>query len=265
MTKIATKTNKLNANAVAQKLNALHEARLSWENGSYKTSNEELYTILDNCLDLFSELTAERSLIKELNKLLEERGIKATKGTSLATKVVRYVFGDCSKERSYTYARVLTVAAAEKDEKTSLRAFINARNGIEAIRKTPKDGSLSAAQKTKLAIEFAEDHFEVADALAPSFKSAVRELHPNPEVSNDFAVALVRRNADNTLSIVFGSHNERLVSQVLAEAGKAAQQAESEAAATQQQTQSRKARTSAVKAAAKRVRAKAKPSLKLAA
>lgn len=76
---------------------------------------------------------------------------------------------------------------------------------------------------------------------------------------------IVRRNADNTLSIVFGSHNERLVSQVLAEAGKAAQQAENEAAATQQQAQSRKARTSAVKAAAKRSRAKVKPSLKIAA
>jgi hypothetical protein len=265
MTKIATKTNKLNANAVAQKLNALYDARLSWENGSYKTSNEELYAILDNCLVLFTELTAERSLIKELNKLLEERGIKVTSGTSLATKVVRYVFGDCSKERSYTYARVLTVAAKEKDEKTSLCAFINARNGIEAIRKTPKDGSPSAAQKAKLAVEFAEGHFVIADALAPSFKSAVPALNPNPEAANDFAVALVRRNADNTLSIVFGSHNERLVSQVLAEAGKAAQQAEGEAAQSQQQTKSRKTRTSAVAAAAKRSRAKAKPSLKLAA
>lgn len=79
--------------------------------------------------------------------------------------------------------------------------------------------------------------------MAPSFKSAVPELHPNPEAAHDFAVALVRRNADNTLSIVFGSHNERLVSQVLAEAGKAAQQAENDAAATQQQTQSRSPET----------------------
>lgn len=92
--------------AAATVMNALYDARLQWENGAYRTSNEELYNILDKCLVLFNELTAERALIKELNTLLEARGNKPTNGTSLATKVVRYVFDGCSAERSYTYARV---------------------------------------------------------------------------------------------------------------------------------------------------------------
>lgn len=225
---MATKTNKLTAALVKQKLNALYDARLVWENGSYKTSNEELYNLLDKCLVLLNELAAERTLIKELNALLEARGAKLTNGTSLATKVVRYVFDGCSAERSYTYARVLTVAAAEKDDKTSMRAFITSRNGVEAIRKTPKDGSLSAAQKTKTNIEHAEKHYATAKALVPSFTSNNATLHPHAEAANDFALALVRKNKDGSLSIVFGSNNKALVGLVLAEAGKEALKTDSD-------------------------------------
>lgn len=217
---MATKTNKLTAALVKQKLNALYDARLVWENGSYKTSNEELYNLLDKCLVLLNELAAERTLIKELNALLEARGAKLTNGTSLATKVVRYVFDGCSAERSYTYARVLTVAAAEKDDKTSMRAFITSRNGVEAIRKAPKDGSLSAAQKAKNNIDHAEKHYATAKSLVPSFTSNNATLHPHAEAANDFALALVRKNKDGSLSIVFGSNNKSLVGLMLAEAGK---------------------------------------------
>ena len=266
---MATKTNKLTAALIAQKLNTLYEARLAWENGVYKTSNDELYNLLDKCLVLFKELAGERSLIKELNNLLEARGAKLTNGTSLATKVVRYVFDGCSDERSFTYARVLTVAAAEKDDKVSMRTFVTSRNGVEAIRKAPKDGSLSAAQKAKGNAEHAEKHYSDAKPLVPSFTSSNAGLHPNAEAANDFAVALVRKNKDGSLSIVFGTNNKALVDQVLAAAGKAAQQADNEDDATKQQALSRKARNAAVNAAvaatAKRSSAKTRPSLKLAA
>ena len=217
---MATKTNKITAALIKQKLNALYDARVVWENGVYKTSNDELYNLLDQCLVLFKELSRERSLIKELNNLLEARGAKLTKGTSLATKVVRYVFDGCSTERSYTYARVLTVADAEKDDKVSMRTFVNSRNGVEAIRKAPKDGSLSAAQKAKNNADHAEEHYANAKALVPSFTSNDAGLHPNTEAANDFAVALVRKNKDGSLSIVFGTNNKALVDQVLAAAGK---------------------------------------------
>jgi hypothetical protein len=265
---MATKTNKITAAFIKQKLNALYDARVVWENGVYKTSNDELYNLLDKCLVLFKELANERSLIKELNELLEARGAKLTNGTSLATKIVRYVFDGCSAERSYTYARVLTVANAEKDDKVSMRSFVISRNGVEAIRKAPKDGSLSAAQKAKSNADHAEKHYANAKALAPSFTSNDAGLHPNTEAANDFAVALVRKNNDGSLSIVFGTNNKALVGVVLAEAGKAAQQADNEDDATKQQALSRKARNAAVNAAvadAKLSKAKTRPSLKLAA
>lgn len=238
---MATKTNKLTAALIKQKLNALYEARAVWENGVYKTSNDELYNLLDKCLVLFKELTGERSLIKELNELLEARGAKLTNGTSLATKIVRYVFDGCSAERSYTYARVLTVANAEKDEKVSMRAFVTSRNGVEAIRKAPKDGSLSAAQQAKNNVDHAERHYANAKALVPSFTSNDAGLHPNTEAANDFAVALVR-NKDGSLSIVFGTNNKALVGVVLAEAGKEERRAASNKNVPTQASKKRDAR-----------------------
>ena len=244
---MATKTNKLTAALIKQKLNSLYEARVVWENGVYKTSNDELYNLLDRCLVLFKELTGERSLIKELNELLESRGAKLTNGTSLATKIVRYVFDGCSAERSYTYARVLTVANAEKDDKVSMRAFVSSRNGVEAIRKAPKDGSLSAAQKTKINADHAEKHYANAKALAPSFTSNNAGLHPNTEAANDFALALVRKNKDGSLSIVFGTNNKALVGVVLAEAGKEERKAAEDKSVPTQASAKRDARDARLK------------------
>jgi hypothetical protein len=101
-----------------------------------------------------------------------------------------------------------------------MRAFVTSRNGVEAIRKAPKDGSLSAAQKAKNNVDHAEEHYANAKALVPSFTSNNAGLQPNSEVANDFAVALVRKNKDGSLSIVFGTNNKALVDQVLAAAGK---------------------------------------------
>lgn len=243
------KTNKLNANQVQIKLNNLHDARIKWENGTYKASNEELYAILGDCLALLSELSAERSLIKELNNILETRGITVNRGTALATKVVRFVFDGCSKERSYAYARVLSVAQVEKPENVSMKTFINERGGIEAIRKTPKNGTQSATEKAKQNIDLAERHYATAKPLVQSFKAKAPELHPHHEAANDFAVALVRRNPDHSLSIVFGSNNQRLVSQLLAEAGKNCAAQETEQQASEEQRANRNARNNAVQSA----------------
>ena len=37
---MTTKTNKITAAFIKQKLNALYDARVVWENGVYKTSND---------------------------------------------------------------------------------------------------------------------------------------------------------------------------------------------------------------------------------
>jgi len=117
-----TKTASNNAN-ISTWIDSLATKRETWENGTYKASNEELYVLLDECVDLFKEVRVHRSLVKKLNLILEEREIMMRSNTSLATKIVRLIFGDCGK-RAYTYARVLTVAAEHKGELQSMKSFV---------------------------------------------------------------------------------------------------------------------------------------------
>ncbi len=95
-------TNTLTESELAQKLDELRNESIAWENGAYKTSNEQLYDILGKCFDLLCALKGNNEQIKLLNKVLKEREVGFKSGTALATKVVRFVFNGCSKERSYT-------------------------------------------------------------------------------------------------------------------------------------------------------------------
>ena len=61
-----TKTASNNAN-ISNWIDTLTSKRENWENGTYKASNEELYVLLDECVDLFKEVRAHRSLVKKLN------------------------------------------------------------------------------------------------------------------------------------------------------------------------------------------------------
>ena len=93
--------NKLNETTLADRIDALEDARKNWETGTYAAANTELYSLLDRCYALYVELRSERKLIKPLNALLAARNLKPQANTSLATKIVRLVFGDCGK-RAYS-------------------------------------------------------------------------------------------------------------------------------------------------------------------
>ena len=101
-TKIAT---------ISNQLTSLSSQRSTWEAGSYKQSNDELYAILDGCHRLLGELRASTKSRKQLNAALEQAGFPVQSNTSLELKVVRAVFGT-DGHRAFGYVRVLQVAAA---------------------------------------------------------------------------------------------------------------------------------------------------------
>ena len=57
-----TKTASNNAN-ITTWIDSLATKRETWENGTYKASNEVLYVLLDECVDLFKEVRAHRGQI----------------------------------------------------------------------------------------------------------------------------------------------------------------------------------------------------------
>jgi hypothetical protein len=218
---MTTLSNKLAPAQVVAQLNDLANAHTDWENGTYKASNTELYALLDRCFTLMVQMNGTTKLIKELNALLLAKGIVFNDGTSLATKIARFVFNGNSK-RITGYARVLRVAAAEKPESQSFSAFVEGKGGVEEVRKQQVAGTITKAEQAKLNIAVAEQHYVASEALVQDIACAAPELHPDSEAQHLFAAALVRKNGDGTLSIVYGNNKSSVVKVLLAEAGKVA-------------------------------------------
>ncbi|MDA9136456.1 hypothetical protein N9J71_05310, partial [Ascidiaceihabitans sp.] len=86
------------------RLTAMHAARAQWEDGTLRAANEELYAILENVYALYAELKAEVGKRRAFAALLTDLEIKMQANTSLALKVIRYVFAGQGR-REDAYAR----------------------------------------------------------------------------------------------------------------------------------------------------------------
>lgn len=255
--------NTLNTNEVADRLNALAQDRAEWENSTLKKSNEELYLLLDRCFTLLEQMKGKRNLIAELNAMLEKKKIVFNDGTSLATKVARFVFNGNSK-RITGYARVLRVAEQEKGQRESFTKFIKRKGGVEEVRKQDSTGALTKSQQAKQNVRFAESYYGKSASLTANINCRAAEVQPRADTSHLFSTALLRKNKDGSFSIVFGSNNASLVKQMLAEGGKVAGQKVVAEATNKSRHVARKARSAAVKHIAAKLSAK-NPAFKIAA
>lgn len=221
---------------LAATINELANRRVIWEQGAYAASNMELYTLLGACLDIFIQVRDKTDLSKGLNELLKVRNITFNAGTSLELKIVRLVFasGETApkiENRAFGYARVIRVAFEAKQTGTTLPQFIEANHGIEEIRRTGKDG-VSNTNK----VELFKEHARTELLAAPSdelFNPFALPDQLQPVDGEQFSLALVRKNADGTGSIVYGTGNVAAVSAVLAIAGKTIRQEAVKAAEVQ--------------------------------
>lgn len=242
--KTNTKQENKQANLeLAASINELANRRIIWEGGTYAASNIELYTLLGACLDIFIQVRSNPDLSKGVNTLLKNRNITSNAGTSLELKIVRLVFasGETApkiENRAFGYARVIRVAFEAKQTGATLPKFIEDHHGIEEIRRAGKDGVSSTNTNG-----FFKEHAHT-ELLASSRNELLSPFklpdQLQPDDGEQFSLALVRKNADGTGSIVFGTGNAAAVSTVLAIAGKsirreAVKAAEAQIAQTQAQ------------------------------
>lgn len=200
--------------------------RVLWEQGTYAAANAELYSILGDCLDLFLALKRRMNAAKAVNDLLDMRGITYNTATSLELKLVRLVFAsaDTAKQienRLFGYARVIRVAADAKQNGETLAQFITDRHGIDEIRRANKDG-LTATDKAKAQVDLARSRL-MAPSDSDLFTNFDLPDQLQPKAGEQYSLALVRKNADGTGSIVFGTDNVAAVTTVLALAGRSLQ------------------------------------------
>jgi len=211
-----TMSNIIEPKTLETTLSNLVAEREAWEAGSYLKSNQELYALLEKCLNQYTQVKHSASLRNVVSQMLRERNIAFNASTNTLTKIVRLVFGDCGK-RAYTYARVIQVALAEKPENVSLATFITNAGGVEEIRRRNVNG-ISPAQLRQQRIAAAENYFVRTDGIITV--ETVESITPNVETENNLSLAILRLNADGTSTVVCGIQNIALLNTALEYAAK---------------------------------------------
>ena len=137
------------------RLEQMSAARLVWEEGTMRAATTELYAILEEVYALYAELKTEVSKRRAFAALLTDLDIKAQANTSLALKVIRYVFGKQGR-REDSYSRVIAIAHDMKDPDQSFTSYVQECGGIEEVRRMPKAQKASTMSKEdykKLALD----------------------------------------------------------------------------------------------------------------
>ena len=130
------------ANNTVQQLDGLRTRRMTWEATDYKKSNEGLYALLADTLDVFNGkfiIASEdnrKTLRKELEGKLKTDGIKVQRNTTTLTMLIRYVFGS-DRKRAHGYAYVLKAEIAKA--KSEVEASIEVAS-INPLAKISLDG-----------------------------------------------------------------------------------------------------------------------------
>ena len=116
------------------RLEQMSAARVVWEEGTMRAATTELYAILEQIYALYSELKAEVGKRRAFASLLTDLDLKIQANTSLALKVIRYVFGKAGR-REDSYARVIAIAHDMKGPDQSFTSYVQECGGIEEVRR----------------------------------------------------------------------------------------------------------------------------------
>jgi hypothetical protein len=134
-------------------LSDMEARRQQWETTAYRTSNQQLYAVLADCLAYGQTLPVAES--KQRNKDLEvffkQRGYAVKGDSPLLTRVVKAVFGNVDRRRISTYSLVLRSAQKEGITADKLAGWIEQRGGVQEVRLSRSASYLSPQAKAEQA------------------------------------------------------------------------------------------------------------------
>lgn len=158
--------------AAKDRIAKLSAQRQTWQDTVYKTSNDMLYAILQDCYRLYDDmlgtsLTAS-ALRTALDRTLTERKISFESSTHTMTKIVRCVF-DGDRRRINAYSLALRAAINNKPKKVpvdELAKFIAENGGVEELRIQKSPTSMSTVAKVDLAkTDLAQRNYAVVSSI----------------------------------------------------------------------------------------------------
>lgn len=124
------------AQTKATKLSEMEAKRQQWETTAYRTSNQQLYAVLADCLAYGEALpVAEaKQRTKDLEEFFKLRGYTVKSDSPLLTRVVKAVFGNVDRRRISTYSLVLRTAQMEGITADKLAGWIEERGGVQEVK-----------------------------------------------------------------------------------------------------------------------------------
>ena len=135
--------------------------RQAWETNAYRTSNEQLYAILQKCFQLYKCMETDDVAAKTLRKAFADyvgvKGYVFMKSSHTLHKIVKCVFSDnnakesADRRRVSAYSTVLRSALAKGITVDAIPAFITNGGGVEAIRLGKPANAMTTKQKAEVA------------------------------------------------------------------------------------------------------------------
>ena len=136
-------------------LDEMEAARKQWQTTAFRTSNQQLYGVLADCLAYGAalEVGAAKARSKALQEFLESRNYLVKKDSPLMTRIVKSVFGAVDRRRVSTYSLVLREAQRQGVLPSKLADWIEERGGIQEVRLSKSATYVSPKSKAELARE----------------------------------------------------------------------------------------------------------------
>ena len=133
----------------AKSLTDIETRRQQWETTAYRTSNQQLYAVLADCLEFGKalELGEAKKRSADLEEFFKQRGYFYKKESPLLTRIVKAVFGNVDRRRISTYSLVLRSAQKEGIAAEKLSEWIEKNGGIQEIKLARSDSYVSLKAK----------------------------------------------------------------------------------------------------------------------
>jgi hypothetical protein len=231
-------------------LQELIAERKAWEADAYRTSNEQLYALLQRIYNFYRSVSGPDNKLKQeqLLNYCSAQGYRFTKSSHLITKVVRCVFEDRAMDRRRVSTYSLVLRSAHKQVLSGVLAadavakFVAEQGGVEQVRLAKSPTALTPKQKAQAATQMQADTIAVVNSEMLSAVTAVGNV-------NKHAVLLAVQQADGAFAIKSLLYGDGVVNAALAAFYAKQQAMQDDADAKADATDSDKRKAEAVAAA----------------
>lgn len=146
---VSANAQKTSVNAYKE-IEALVAAKGEWETTVYRTSNDQLYTLLQRCYELYKHMCqtsdTAKQLVADVDQYLADKEYKVAASSHTLAKIVKAVFG-VDRRRVSAYSIALRAALAAKITVADLPMYIRNSGGVEELRLAKSPNAKSPKQK----------------------------------------------------------------------------------------------------------------------